>query len=196
MKSAAVDSEELKGWCHQILDQEKVSREHLALSPAQTCGAPAEHSRTDDLLPLRKVHGDRCHTFPGHLLLPGQLVCFSWGPGQRSLVSYSPWGHKELDTTKRLTLSFVENKSFQGIAFGWREFLEVIHCCCCSGSQSYAPLCDPMDCSMPGFPIRQNLLESAQTLGHWVNDAMSHGKALTQGEPRSLQGLALRGICI
>ena len=77
MKSAAVGSEELKGRCHQILDQEKVSREHLALSPPQACGAPAEHSRTDDLLPLSKVHGDGCHAFPGHLLLPGQLVCLS-----------------------------------------------------------------------------------------------------------------------
>ena len=26
--------------------------------------------------------------------------------GRRSLAGYSPWGHKELDTTKRLTLSF------------------------------------------------------------------------------------------
>jgi len=25
--------------------------------------------------------------------------------GQRSLVGYSPWGHKELDTTERLTLT-------------------------------------------------------------------------------------------
>ena len=25
--------------------------------------------------------------------------------GQRSLVDYSPWGHKELDMTERLTLS-------------------------------------------------------------------------------------------
>ena len=27
------------------------------------------------------------------------------GYRQRSLVGYSPWGHKELDTTERLTLS-------------------------------------------------------------------------------------------
>ena len=26
--------------------------------------------------------------------------------GQRSLVGYSPWGHKESETTERLTLSF------------------------------------------------------------------------------------------
>ena len=25
--------------------------------------------------------------------------------GERSLVGYSPWGHKQLDTTERLTLS-------------------------------------------------------------------------------------------
>ena len=30
----------------------------------------------------------------------------AWEPhGQRNLVGYSPWGHKELDTTERLTLS-------------------------------------------------------------------------------------------
>ena len=36
-------------------------------------------------------------------------------------MGYSPWGHKEMDTTERLTLSFIESKSFQGIAFEWRE---------------------------------------------------------------------------
>ena len=34
------------------------------------------------------------------IFLPGKFR------GQRSLVGYSPWGHKELDTTERLTLSF------------------------------------------------------------------------------------------
>ena len=28
-------------------------------------------------------------------------------PGQKSLVGYSPWGHKESDMTDRLTLSFL-----------------------------------------------------------------------------------------
>ena len=36
---------------------------------------------------------------PTPVLLPGK------SHGQRSLVGCSPWGHKELDTTKRLTLS-------------------------------------------------------------------------------------------
>ena len=30
-------------------------------------------------------------------------------------------------------------------------------CCCCSVTQSCQTLCDPMDCSMPGFPVLQQL---------------------------------------
>ena len=33
-------------------------------------------------------------------------------------------------------------------------------------------LCDPMDCSTPGFPVLQYLLEFAQTHIHWVSDAI------------------------
>ena len=32
-------------------------------------------------------------------------------------------------------------------------------------------LCDPMDCSMPGFPVHHQLLELAQTHVHWVGYA-------------------------
>ena len=31
--------------------------------------------------------------------------------------------------------------------------------CCCSVTQSCLTLCDPMDCSMPGFPVLCHLLE-------------------------------------
>ena len=40
--------------------------------------------------------------------------------GQRSLMGYSPWGHKESDTTEQLSMYINE-----GIVFrkpGWREF--------------------------------------------------------------------------
>ena len=36
---------------------------------------------------------------PTPVFLPGE------SHGQRSLVGYSPWGHKESDTTEQLTLS-------------------------------------------------------------------------------------------
>ena len=45
--------------------------------------------------PLEKGMGQ-----PTPVFLPGEFY------GQRSLVGYSPWGHKELDMTERLTLSF------------------------------------------------------------------------------------------
>ena len=35
-------------------------------------------------------------------------------------------------------------------------------------------LCNPMDCSMPGFPVCHNVPEFAQTHFHWVNDTIQH----------------------
>ena len=41
-----------------------------------------------------------------------------------------------------------------------------------SVAQSHPTLCDPMDCSMPGFPVLHYLLELAQIGVHLVNDAI------------------------
>ena len=41
-----------------------------------------------------------------------------------------------------------------------------------SVAQSCPTLCDPMDCSMPGFPVHHQLPELAQTHVHWVGDAI------------------------
>ena len=38
--------------------------------------------------------------------------------------------------------------------------------CCCSVIQSCVTLCDPMNCSMPGFPILHYLPEFAQIQVH------------------------------
>ena len=43
---------------------------------------------------------------------------------------------------------------------------------CCSVAKSYPTLCDPMDSSMPGFPVLHYLLKFAQTHVHWVGDAI------------------------
>ena len=45
-------------------------------------------------------------------------------------------------------------------------------CCCCSVAKLCPTLCDPMDCSTPGFLVLQYLLELAQTHVHWVGDAI------------------------
>ena len=42
--------------------------------------------------------------------------------------------------------------------------------CCSSVAKSCPNLCDPMDCSMPGFPIVHHLPEFAQTHVHGLSD--------------------------
>ena len=63
-------------------------------------------------------------------------------------------GHKELDTTEQLTLSH------------WLVAHYPVHVCVHDQfslvTQSSPTLCDPMDCSTPGFPVLHHLLELAQ----------------------------------
>ena len=44
-------------------------------------------------------------------------------------------------------------------------------------------LCNPMDCSMPGFPVLYYLLEFAQTHIHWVSDAIQPSHPLPSPSP-------------
>ena len=43
---------------------------------------------------------------------------------------------------------------------------------CCSVTKSCPTLCNPMDCSTPGFPVHHQLLELTQTHVHRVGDAI------------------------
>ena len=52
-----------------------------------------------------------------------------------------------------------------------------------SVTQSCLTLCDPMDCSSPGFPVHHQLLELAQTHGHWVSDAGKSSHPLSAPSP-------------
>ena len=45
--------------------------------------------------------------------------------------------------------------------------------------QSCSSLCDPMDCSTPGFPVHQQLSELAQTHVHWVSDTIQPSHPLS-----------------
>ena len=59
--------------------------------------------------------------------------------------------------------------------------------------QSCPTLCDPMDCSTPGFPVHHQLLELALTHVHWVSDAIQPSHPLSSPSPTfshsQLQGL-------
>ena len=62
---------------------------------------------------------------------------------------------------------------------------QCLDCCCCLFTQSCPTLCDPMNCSMPTFPVLHNLLEFAHTHVLWVDDAIQ------PSHPLSLPSLAL-----
>ena len=48
-----------------------------------------------------------------------------------------------------------------------------------SVTQLCLTLCDPMDCSMPGFPVYHQLPELTQTHVHWVSDAIQPSHPLS-----------------
>ena len=53
-------------------------------------------------------------------------------------------------------------------------------------TQSCLTLCDPMDCSTPGFPVHHQLLELAQTHIHRVGDAIQPSYPLSSPSPSTL----------
>ena len=47
--------------------------------------------------------------------------------------------------------------------------------CCCRWVAEWCPtLCDPIDCSTPGFPVLHHLSELAYTHVHWVGDVIQN----------------------
>ena len=87
---------------------------------------------------------------PTPVFLPGEFL------RQRSLAGYSPWGHKESDTTDQVRAT---HNCFSSVQFS-------------SVAQSCPTPCDPMNCSTPGLPVHHQLPEFTQTHVHRVSDAI------------------------
>ena len=66
-------------------------------------------------------------------------------------------------------------------------------CCCRSVAQSCLTVCDPMNCSMPGFSVLHHLQEFAQTPVHWVSDATQPSHPLSSPSPSCLQSFPTSG---
>ena len=93
---------------------------------------------------------------PSPVLLPGK------SHGQRSLEGCIPWGHKELDTTERLTNDNFAIKQTLGPLSNSLSKQD----CCHSVGKLCPTFCNPMECNMPGLPVPHRLLEFAQVHGH------------------------------
>ena len=65
-------------------------------------------------------------------------------------------------------------------AAGAHGALLLLFSCC------HVTLCDPMDCSTPGFPVLHCLLEFAQTHVHWFGDAIQPSHPLLPSSPPAL----------
>ena len=66
-------------------------------------------------------------------------------------------------------------------AFGYNSMKTLM--VCYSVAQLCLTLCDPMDCSTPGFPVLHDLLKFAQTQVLWVNDAIQPPHSLSSPSP-------------
>ena len=65
--------------------------------------------------------------------------------------------------------------------------------CCCSVVQSYPTFCDPIDYSMPGFPVLHCLtILWAQTHVHWIGDAIQPSHPLSSPSPLAINKYVLR----
>ena len=60
----------------------------------------------------------------------------------------------------------------------WECIPIVLVCCRCLVAQSCQTLCDPINCSMLGFPVLHHLPEFTQTHVHWVSDAIQPSHSL------------------
>ena len=52
------------------------------------------------------------------------------------------------------------------------QLINLVNWCCCSVAKLCQTLCDPVDCSLPGFPVLYYLSKFAQTHVHWIDDAI------------------------
>ena len=98
---------------------------------------------------------------PGKEMATHSSVLAGKSYGQRNLVGYSPWGCKVSDMTELLSMH-----NWAHYVFKYEWVSEV--------TQSCPTLCDPMDCSLPGFSIHGIL--QARILG-WVTISFSRGSS-------------------
>ena len=61
-------------------------------------------------------------------------------------------------------------------------------------TQPCLTLCNPMDCSMPSFPVLHHLLELAQAHIHWVGETIQSSDSLLSPSPPAFNLSQLQGL--
>ena len=105
-------------------------------------------------------HGTTCHFIPvRHVWISASLSYQHWAitSGEPQFLWFSWYNH---------------SVQFSSVQFS-------------SVAQSCLTLCDPIDCSMPGFPVHHQLPELAQTHVHLVGDAIQPSHPLLAPSPHA-----------
>ena len=104
-----------------------------------------------------------------------------WRTGKLGMLQSMQWqrvGHNwvtELTDwlmVRELYLKLKENKTKKQVEKQENISPRFICGACCSVTILCLTICDPLNCSMPGFPVLHYLPELAQTHVHWVTDAI------------------------
>ena len=144
-------------------------------------------------------HGKLCAynnidiNYPHEKILIGNEMVEWWGcvlPGSQILnfqnfcLSVWTW------ISERFNLTLLKNwMRFASLREKQRYFQSV------SSVAEWCPtLCDPMDCSMPGFPVCHQLPELVQTLVHQVGDAIQPSHPLSSLCPPAFNLTQHRGL--
>ena len=108
------------------------------------------------------------------------LVSAHWVPEVPSSSSYDNqnWLHTLPNSPWRAKLPQLENTALNSAVE-----LKTANLPICSVSQSCPTLCDPKDCSTPGFPVLHHLPKVAQNHVHWVSDVIKPFHPLSSPSP-------------
>ena len=117
--------------------------------------------------------GLQSNHFTKYLNFPGgsdgkESACKCWRHGYNPGVGKIPGGREKATS--------VQSSSFSSFA------------------QSRWTLCDPMDCSTPGFPVHQQPLELTQTHVHQVGDAIQPSHPLLSLSPPTFNPSQHQGL--
>ena len=128
--------------------------------------------------------------------IPDQGITPTSAPLHRRQILYH-WATGEAHTYTCI-YSFSDSFPIQAITEYWAEFsvlytrsllfIYSIHSRLyfCSVSQSCLTLCDPINCSMPGFSVLHYLPKFDQTHARWVDDAIQPSHPLSPVYPPAL----------
>ena len=95
-------------------------------------------------------------------------------------ITYVGFGASSYKFPKENMTSVLFMPKMQSLNFILRKY------CCCSVAQSCLTFCDPVDCSMPGFPVPHHLPEFAHIHIHCVGDAVQPTHSLMPSSPSAL----------